>query len=102
MKTRKLIDSNQQFNIGKIVCLARNYAEHAKELGNETPAAPVLFMKPSSSVIGDGEAVRIPFYSQECHYEVELAVLIGKTACAVAQENAMEHVAGYGVAIDLT
>lgn len=99
---RKLIGTEQQFPIGKIVCLARNYAEHAKELGNETPAAPVLFMKPSSSAIGDGEATRIPSYSQECHYEVELAVLIGKQCRAVAAGNALEYVAGYGVAIDMT
>ncbi len=102
MKTAKIPATNQQFTIGKIVCLARNYAEHAKELGNETPAAPVLFMKPASSVIGDGEAVRIPAYSQECHYEVELAVLIGKKAQNVTAEQALEHVAGYGVGIDMT
>lgn len=102
MKTVKIQSTNQQFQIGKIVCLARNYAEHAKELGNETPAAPVLFMKPASSVIGDGDTVRIPSYSQECHYEVELAVLIGKTASSVTAGDAMEHVAGYGVAIDMT
>ena len=102
MKTRNLIGADQQFTIGKIVCLARNYAEHAKELGNETPAAPVLFMKPASSVIADGETVKIPAYSQECHYEVELALLIGKECRDVAPENAMEHVAGYGVSIDMT
>ncbi|NTV49407.1 MAG: fumarylacetoacetate hydrolase family protein [Geobacteraceae bacterium] len=102
MKTRKLIGIKQEFTIGKIVCLARNYAEHAKELGNETPAAPVLFMKPASSVIGDGDAVSIPAYSQECHYEVELAVLIGTQCRNVSADNAMEHVAGYGVAIDMT
>jgi len=102
MTTRKLIGTNQEFTIGKIVCLARNYAEHAKELGNETPAAPVLFMKPASSVIGDGETVQIPSYSQECHYEVELAVLIGTQCRGVIADNAMEHVAGYGVAIDMT
>lgn len=102
MKTAKIPATNQEFPIGKIVCLARNYAEHARELGNETPTAPVLFMKPSSSVIGDGAEVRIPSYSRECHYEVELAVLIGKTASKVSVETAMEHVAGYGVAIDMT
>jgi 5-carboxymethyl-2-hydroxymuconate isomerase len=102
MRTRKLIGTNQQFPIGKIVCLARNYAEHARELGNETPAAPVLFMKPASSVIGDGDAVRIPAYSQECHYEVELAVLIGTQARNVTVDKALEYVAGYGVAIDMT
>ncbi|MFZ2950121.1 MAG: fumarylacetoacetate hydrolase family protein [Desulfuromonadaceae bacterium] len=102
MKTAKIPATGQQFPIGKIVCLARNYAEHARELGNETPAAPVLFMKPASSVISDGEAVRIPSYSQECHYEVELAVLIGKRCQNVAAESALEYIAGYGVAIDMT
>jgi 5-carboxymethyl-2-hydroxymuconate isomerase len=102
MKTAHIPVTNQQFTIGKIVCLARNYAEHARELGNETPAAPVLFMKPASSVVGDGETVQIPAYSQECHYEVELAVLIGSRARNVTAESAMEYIAGYGVAIDMT
>lgn len=102
MKTAKIPATNRQFPIGKIVCLARNYAEHARELGNETPAAPVLFMKPASSVIGDGDAVHIPSYSQECHYEVELAVLIGTQARNVPADRALEYVAGYGVAIDMT
>lgn len=64
--------------------------------------APVLFMKPASSVIGDGESVNIPAYSQECHYEVELAVLIGTTARNVDADQAMDCVAGYGTAIDMT
>jgi 5-carboxymethyl-2-hydroxymuconate isomerase len=102
MKTVKIPATNQQFTLGKIVCLARNYAEHARELGNETPAAPVLFMKPASSVIGDGGTVRIPAYSQECHYEVELAVLIGRECRSVSAEQAMQFVAGYGTAIDMT
>jgi 2-keto-4-pentenoate hydratase/2-oxohepta-3-ene-1,7-dioic acid hydratase in catechol pathway len=102
MKSAKIPATSQQFPIGKIICLARNYAEHARELGNETPAAPVLFMKPASSIIGDGETVRIPPYSQECHYEVELAVLIGKQCRAVSAENALEYVAGYATAIDMT
>ena len=102
MKTAKIPATNQEFPIGKIICLARNYAEHARELGNETPAAPVLFMKPASSVIGDGDTVRIPPYSQECHYEVELALLIGRECRAVAVENALDYVAGYGTAIDMT
>jgi acylpyruvate hydrolase len=102
MTTAKIRATGQEFPIGKIVCLARNYAEHARELGNETPVAPVLFMKPATSVIGDGDTVRIPAYSQECHYEVELALLIGTTARNVSEEEAMEYLAGYGVAIDMT
>lgn len=102
MKTAKIPAKNLELPIGKIVCLARNYAEHARELGNETPTTPVLFMKPSSSVIGDCGTVVIPAYSQECHYEVELAVLIGSQARDVHVARALEHVAGYGVAIDMT
>lgn len=102
MVTRVLTGSGKEFTIGKVVCLARNYSEHARELGNETPTAPVLFMKPASAVIGDGEAVRIPQYSDECHYEVELAILIGSRASGIDPQQAMECVAGYGVAIDMT
>lgn len=102
MPTRTLVGTDRCFTIGKIVCLARNYSEHARELGNETPSAPVLFMKPASSVIGDGEAVRIPVYSAECHYEVELAVLIGRRASDISVQDALSYVAGYGVAIDMT
>jgi 5-carboxymethyl-2-hydroxymuconate isomerase len=102
MKIAKISSTSQEFPIGKIVCLARNYAEHARELGNDTPTAPVLFMKPATSVISDGETVRIPSYSQECHYEVELALLIGKECRAVSADDALEYVAGYGVAIDMT
>lgn len=99
---RKITGTDQEFTIGKIVCVGRNYAEHAKELGNETPASPVLFMKPATSVIGDGEHVRIPSFSSNCHHEVELALLIGKKASAVPPEKALQHLAGYGVAIDMT
>jgi len=102
MKTARIPATGQELPIGKIVCLARNYAEHVRELGNETPAAPVLFMKPATSVIGDGDTVRIPAYSQECHYEVELALLIGTTARNVPEAEAMGCLAGYGVAIDMT
>ena len=91
-----------QFPIGKIVCLGRNYAEHIRELGNPVPDAPVIFMKPASSVIGEGGRIVIPSCSQECHHEVELALLVGKKGKDIPVERAMEHVAGYGVAIDLT
>jgi len=102
MKSAKIPSTGQEFPIGKIVCLARNYAEHARELGNEVPDEPVLFIKPATSVIHDGGTVRIPLYSRECHYEVELALLIGKTVRAVSADQAMAHLAGYGVAIDMT
>jgi acylpyruvate hydrolase len=88
--------------IGKIVCVGRNYVDHIKELGNETPVAPVLFMKPASSVIYDGGRVEIPGFSNDCHHEVELALLIGKCGKSIAESQVNEYIAGYGIAIDLT
>lgn len=102
MKTAKIPAAGQELTIGKIVCLGRNYAEHARELGNEVPQAPVIFMKPATAVIYDGGTVHIPAYSQVCHHEIELALLIGRECRGVAPEQAMEYVAGYGVAIDMT
>ncbi|MDW7644406.1 MAG: fumarylacetoacetate hydrolase family protein [Desulfuromonadales bacterium] len=102
MQTVHILSSQKVFRVGKIVCLARNYADHIKELGNEVPDKPVLFIKPATSIIRDGENVVIPAYSNDCHYEVELAVLIGKYAKNVAERDAMSHVAGYGIAIDMT
>ena len=93
---------SQPIIVGKIVCLARNYVAHAKELGNDVPSDPVLFIKPATSIINDGETMIIPDYSDDCHHEVELAVLIGRTAHKVTAEEAMDYVAGYGIGIDMT
>jgi 5-carboxymethyl-2-hydroxymuconate isomerase len=88
--------------VGKIVCVARNYAEHARELGNPLPDRAVLFIKPASSLLADGGTVIIPAYGSDCHHEIELAVLIGRPGKAMAEGEALGHVAGYGVALDLT
>ncbi len=102
MKIAKIVGTNQEFVIGKILCIGRNYVEHIKELGNETPDAPVIFIKPATAVIGDGESIVIPPFSHDCHYEAELALLIGRDGKNIPVEQAMGHIAGYGVAIDLT
>jgi len=101
MKTAGMI-TGQELPIGKILCIGRNYVDHIKELGNETPGAPVVFMKPASSVIGDREEIVIPPYSDNCHHEAELALLIGTAGKNIPEEKALSHLAGYGVAIDLT
>jgi acylpyruvate hydrolase len=101
MRTARLT-SGLHFPIGKILCLGRNYAEHIMELGNATPEAPVIFIKPASSVIGEGEAIVIPPYSHDCHHEAELALLIGRKGKDIPVDQAMEYIAGYGVGIDLT
>lgn len=101
MKTARLT-SGRHFPIGKILCIGRNYSEHIKELGNATPEAPVIFIKPASSVIGEGGAIVIPPYSHDCHHEAELALLIGRKGKDIPLDQAMEYIAGYGVGIDLT
>ena len=101
MRTARLT-SGRHLPIGKILCIGRNYSEHIKELGNAAPEAPVIFIKPASSVIGEGEAIVIPPYSNDCHHEVELALLIGRKGKDIPVDRAMEHIIGYGVGIDLT
>ncbi len=102
MKTARIAGTPQELPIGKILCIGRNYAEHIRELGNETPEAPVIFMKPATSVIHDGEQIVIPPYSRDCHHEAELALLIGRRGKEIPAAEALDYIAGYGVAIDLT
>lgn len=87
---------------GKIVCVGRNYREHAQELGNEVPVEPLLFLKPPSSVIGPGEAIVYPSVTENLHYEGELAVIIGRQARRVAESEALEYVYAYTCANDVT
>jgi 2-keto-4-pentenoate hydratase/2-oxohepta-3-ene-1,7-dioic acid hydratase in catechol pathway len=86
----------------KIVCVGRNYAAHAAELGNEPPKEPLLFFKPPSSLLSPGGAVLLPPESERVDYEGELAVVIGKRARRVEVADALEHVFGYAVACDVT
>ncbi len=86
----------------KVVAVGRNYAEHAKELGNEVPSTPVLFLKPSTSVIGDADTIRLPADAGEVHHEAELAVVIGRPARDLTREQALAHVLGYTCGNDVT
>jgi 5-carboxymethyl-2-hydroxymuconate isomerase len=102
MKTVRIKDSKEKYQIGKIVCVGRNYAEHAKELGNEVPEKPVLFLKPTSAIIYSGGEVIHPAYSNELHHEVELLLLIGKDVSNATTEDAETAIIGYGVGLDMT
>ncbi|KAM4697507.1 LOW QUALITY PROTEIN: hydroxyacylglutathione hydrolase, mitochondrial-like [Rhinophrynus dorsalis] len=86
----------------KIICVGRNYAEHAKELQNAIPTEPVLFLKSPSAYVKEGCPVIMPYYSNNLHHEVELGVVIGKQGKDIAQANAMEHVEGYALCLDMT
>ncbi|ASJ09805.1 acylpyruvase [Thermococcus sp. P6] len=95
-------DGFYELRPGKIICLGRNYAEHAKELGHEIPEEPVIFLKPPSSLIGPNRAIILPRKSKEIHHEVELAVIIGKRGKNISRAKAMEHVLGYTILMDIT
>ena len=87
---------------GKIVCVGRNYAEHAVELGNEVPDTPILFMKPATSLVPMAEPIVLPQGQGEVHHEIEVAVLIGDTLKNVDAKKAQWSIKGYGLALDLT
>ncbi len=86
----------------KVVCVGRNYRAHAKELGNEVPAVPLLFLKPPSAVIGPQDAIRCPEQSNEVHHEAELAVVVGRTLSRASAIEAKLAVFGYTCLNDVT
>ncbi|MBP1647764.1 MAG: acylpyruvase [Bacteroidetes bacterium] len=95
-------DSQRFVNVGKCLCLGRNYPAHAKEMNAEVPDSPVVFIKPSTAVIGSGSRVIIPPLSRELHHEVEMVVLIGKEGKHIPRAEAFDYVAGYAVGLDMT
>lgn len=86
----------------KIVCVGRNFVAHARELGNDVPERPLLFFKPPSSLIGDGEAIVLPGASARVEHEGEIAVVIGQRARRVAAAEAWTYVAGIAALNDVT
>jgi len=87
---------------GKIVCVGRNYAEHAKELGNDVPKTPLIFLKPPSAVINPGDTILLPPQSHQVEHEAELVVVIGKRGRNITPEQAKEYILGYTVGNDVT
>ncbi|HEX8695985.1 MAG TPA: fumarylacetoacetate hydrolase family protein [Longimicrobium sp.] len=86
----------------KIVCVGRNYVEHARELGNEVPERPLLFLKPPSALLAGGEPIVLPPESSRVEHEGEIAVVIGRRARRVSAEEAWDHVAGIAPLNDVT
>lgn len=102
MKRIKIRNSNNEIAICKIVCVGRNYVEHAIELGNEVPEKPVVFLKTTSSVIYSGDEIVYPNFSTDMHHETELVLLIGNKVKDATPEQAEKAIAGYGVGLDMT
>ena len=97
------------FPPGKVVCVGRNYAEHAKELGNPVPDTPLFFIKPKTALVNLEPEFKIPLTNEHCHFETEISVLIGKQLNSVIGNGATHSnieienaIAGYGIALDLT
>lgn len=86
----------------KIICLGRNYIEHAREQGVEVPEIPMIFLKPPSAIADPGQAVILPDYSGQVEHEAELAVVIGKKGRWIDPGNATDHILGYSIANDVT
>ncbi|MHA2364891.1 MAG: fumarylacetoacetate hydrolase family protein [Candidatus Hodarchaeales archaeon] len=89
-------------NPSKIICVGRNYVEHAKELGNIVPKEPLLFFKPNNSLLGPHGRIQIPKMSQKVDYELELVVVIGKKGKSISLKDAMNYVLGYTIGLDIT
>ncbi len=93
-------------HIGKVVCVGRNYADHAKELGNDVPNSPILFIKPSSAIVSiankDSEAIHLPSFGGACHFEAELCVQVGQDLSNASLDEVKNAISGVTVGLDLT
>ena len=91
-----------ELSVQNIFCIGRNYAEHAKELGNAVPAEPVVFLKPTSAICYDGEFIELPSRSNRVDHELEVVVAIGRKGKNIPAGEAHTYIAGLGIGIDVT
>ena len=106
-KTLPVVDGNPRIGpcvggVGKFICVGLNYSDHAAESGMKVPAEPIIFMKATSSIVGPNDELEIPRGSEKTDWEVELGVVIGKTAKYVDEASALDHVAGFCVVHDVS
>jgi fumarylpyruvate hydrolase len=95
--------STQRFPVNRIFCVGRNYADHAREMGhNPDRELPFFFMKPSSALVTDGGGFPYPALSKDVHHEIELVVALAAGGVDITQEQALSHVYGYAVGLDMT
>jgi 2-keto-4-pentenoate hydratase/2-oxohepta-3-ene-1,7-dioic acid hydratase in catechol pathway len=102
-----LVDGNPRIGpcvagVGKFICVGLNYSDHAAETGASVPSEPIIFMKATSSIMGPNDDLEIPRGSEKTDWEVELGVVIGRTAKYVSEADAMSHVAGYCLINDVS
>jgi len=94
--------NGRTLRVGKLVCLGANYSEHNREMKRDDLILPLLFLKPSTAIIHNGDAVEIPAFSSSLHHEVELVAVIGRQCKRVTEKEAMKCICGYAVGLDMT
>ena len=97
-----LLKPDKQIKVGKIVCIGQNYMRHIDELKSKITKTPLLFFKPATAILTEGNLINLPTISNEVHHETELALLLGKEAKNISKSSWKEYVAGVGLALDLT
>lgn len=98
-----VVGSSQRFAVHRIFCVGRNYAAHAREMGSDPNAEPpIFFMKPASAIVAEPERLAFPRDTADLHHEVELVIALSRGGHDIAEANALEHVFGYAVGVDLT
>jgi fumarylpyruvate hydrolase len=101
--TLPVAESNQAFPVGRIYCVGRNYAEHAREMGHDPDREPpFFFMKPADAIVASGSTIPYPQVTKDLHHEIEMIVAIRKGGADIPVEKALDHVFGYGVGLDMT
>lgn len=96
------LTTGERVPVGKLLCVGRNYADHAREMGATAPAEPFFFLKPATAVVPSGGDIEMPPGIGAVHHEVEISALIGTRARRVAEADALRHVQGYALALDMT
>ena len=103
LPTVAVAGSEDRFPVHRIYCVGRNYAERAREMGhNPERDAPFFFTKPADAVVADGSMIPFPMNTENLHHEIELVVALGKDGIRIAKQQALDHVFGYAVGLDLT
>ena len=102
MSNLQISIKGKSFDPGRIFCIGKNYGEHIKELGGQTPEEPVVFMKPVSNIVAPGETLSMPRHGNLLHHEVEVVLLIGREGQDISESNALSYISGVTLGLDLT
>ncbi|BEI33480.1 fumarylacetoacetate hydrolase family protein [Polynucleobacter sp. HIN5] len=98
-----VVGDSKRFPVNRIYCVGRNYADHAREMGHDPDREPpFFFMKPATAIVTDGQAMAYPALSKDVHHELEMVVALGKGGSNITVDQALDHVWGYGLGLDMT